>query len=88
MPRLPPENRPALLRDYENPLVSLNKANLLGPALFLGGVALGGGSMQLQSPKAGCLSRRFRTVSLKPMVLGDELVGFGFRECCFLIDYG
>ena len=40
----PPQSYPpiskALLRDYENPLVSLNKA-LLGP-YFLGGVALGG----------------------------------------------
>ncbi len=32
-----------MIRDYENPLVSLNKALLLGPYYFLGGgVALGG----------------------------------------------
>ena len=36
-PMPPPPGNKALLRDYENPLVSLNKA-LLGP-YFLGGVA-------------------------------------------------
>ena len=40
MPRKSPKKSPALLRDYENPLVSFNKA-LLGP-YFLGGGGIGG----------------------------------------------
>ena len=38
---IPPNKLPALLRDYEKPLVSLNKA-LLSP-YYWEGVALGGG---------------------------------------------
>ena len=42
MPRLPQEIRGPLLRDYENPLVSLNKAGVFSGRLFLGGGSFGG----------------------------------------------